>query len=207
LEREEMLLPPNLTQRTGKQLGARHRLKGSNQYIVVSPVASDTNTQKLQITQNNALRILTGCTMYTNIDHLHKETKTLPISCHLKLHASQLQHHAQHPSHPLYDLTHKTEFHRKKKQTIFLIWKKKTINVRNDNMIPLIPDILSQNLRTIHTIIIVAESYKPNPILSCCAPEIDKSEQTLPRCTLFKAYLCTASVRKIANVTKNIYTE
>jgi len=36
-----------------------------------TPVASDTNIQKLKVTQNNALRIITGCTMDTNIEHLH----------------------------------------------------------------------------------------------------------------------------------------
>jgi len=70
-----------------------------------SPVSSDTNIQKLQITQNNALRKIKGCTMDTNIEHLYQENKTLPISCHLKLHSAQLRHPTQHPSHHLYDLT------------------------------------------------------------------------------------------------------
>jgi len=116
-----------------------------------SPVASDTNIQKLQITQNNVLRIITGCTMDINIEHLHQETKTLPISCHLKLHASQQEHQAQHPSHSLYDLTLKTECLRKKKKTMFCDWNGKTINVRNDNLIPLTPEIISKNLHTRHT--------------------------------------------------------
>src|SRR5688572_1469045 len=55
------------------------------------PIISDTNLQKLQNTQNSALRVITGCTPDTNTQHLHKETKTLPLSNHLKLHASQLR--------------------------------------------------------------------------------------------------------------------
>jgi len=41
--------------------------------------------------------------MDTNIhvEHLHQETKTLPILDHLELHASQLQRQDQHPSHPI----------------------------------------------------------------------------------------------------------
>src|SRR5437867_6648100 len=44
---------------------------------VWSPTISDSNLQKLQITQNNAPRVVTGCTTDTNIEHLHKETNIL----------------------------------------------------------------------------------------------------------------------------------
>jgi len=44
-----------------------------------SPVISDTNLKLLQSTQNNALRIATGCTLDTNVQHLHEEMKTLPL--------------------------------------------------------------------------------------------------------------------------------
>src|SRR6476469_4398157 len=54
-----------------------------------SPIISYTNLNKLQATQNTALRIITGCTADTNIQHLHTETEILPLSIHLKLHASQ----------------------------------------------------------------------------------------------------------------------
>src|SRR5688572_22177895 len=49
------------------------------------PIVSDTNLQKLQTTQNSALRVVTGCTADTNTQHLHKKTKTLPLSNHLML--------------------------------------------------------------------------------------------------------------------------
>src|SRR5437867_11444683 len=65
-----------------------------------SPVISDTNLHKLQTTQNNALRVITGCTSDTNTQHLHQETKTLPLSNHLKLHASQLKQKPQLHTHP-----------------------------------------------------------------------------------------------------------
>ena len=65
-----------------------------------SPIASDTNINKLQITQNTALRIATGCTTDTNTQHLHNETHILPIKEHLQLHASQIRQKSQHPTHP-----------------------------------------------------------------------------------------------------------
>ena len=46
---------------------------------------SDTNSQKLETVQNNALRIITGCLPSTPIHHLRAETKILPISTHLDM--------------------------------------------------------------------------------------------------------------------------
>src|SRR3954468_17598779 len=83
-----------------------------------SGTISDTNLQKLQTTQNNAVRVITGCTSDTNTQHLHQETKTLPLSNHLKLHASQLKQKSQLPTHPLYNLTKQAACTRRMKQTI-----------------------------------------------------------------------------------------
>ena len=70
-----------------------------------SPNASKTNIDKLQIVQNTALRIATGCTHDTNTQHLHDETNVLPIHKHLQLHASQIRQKAPQPTHPLHKLT------------------------------------------------------------------------------------------------------
>ena len=87
---------------------------------VWSPIISDTNTQKLQTIQNTALRIATGCTQDTNTQHLHTETKTLPLKQHLKLHASQYRQKAQHAEHPSHHLTTQAQNPRHMKQTTFL---------------------------------------------------------------------------------------
>src|SRR5881296_2283226 len=118
---------------------------------VWSHTISDSNLQKLQITQNDALRVITGCTSDTNIEHLHKETKTLPLPNHLKLHASQLRQKAQLPIHPLNDLTQQTNCPRKMKETIFQNWNRKTINIDN-NLNPPTPESISNNIKTIHTL-------------------------------------------------------
>ena len=44
-----------------------------------SPLAPSTSINKLQVTQNAALRTATGCTQDTNIQHLHDKTQILPI--------------------------------------------------------------------------------------------------------------------------------
>ena len=44
-----------------------------------SPIISSTSLNKLQKIQNAALRTITGCTLDTNTQHLHSETKILPL--------------------------------------------------------------------------------------------------------------------------------
>src|SRR5207248_2695928 len=106
------------------------------------PIISDTNLQKLQSTQNSALRVVTACTPDTNAQHLHKETKTLPLSNHLKLHASQLRQKSQHTTHPLHDLTKQSQCPRKKKQTIFDDWGKQTVTISINSTIPPTPETI-----------------------------------------------------------------
>jgi hypothetical protein len=53
------------------------------------PNVSDTSLKSLQVVQNSALRITTGCHMKAPIQHLHTETKVLPIVDHLDLKCAQ----------------------------------------------------------------------------------------------------------------------
>ena len=69
------------------------------------PLLSSTSINKLQVMHNAALRTATGCTQYTNIEHLHDEILLLPIHEHLQLHTSQYKQKTQHPSHPLHKYT------------------------------------------------------------------------------------------------------
>ena len=47
-----------------------------------SPIISETSWKKLQVVQNHALRIITGCLTKSSETHLHRETKVLPIKPH-----------------------------------------------------------------------------------------------------------------------------
>ena len=42
------------------------------------PSTADCHIDRLQVTQNTALRIATGCTSSTPVRHLHHETRVLP---------------------------------------------------------------------------------------------------------------------------------
>ena len=64
---------------------------------VWSTNASDTSLGKIQHTQNEALRIITGSHKMSSIDHLHSETKMLLVEDHLCLLSAQyLVHLSRH---------------------------------------------------------------------------------------------------------------
>jgi hypothetical protein len=148
-----------------------------------SPIISDTNINKLQTIQNKALRIATGCTTDTNIQHLHEESQILPIKEHLILHASQLRQQAQHPQHPLHHLTQQTPPNRYKKPTIFNN-NHYTINIdtapdNTDNQ------TIKTNMKQIHTHIVQTylNNRTPNKIINIQAPKVNTTELQLNRFT------------------------
>ena len=109
---------------------------------------AESTLRQLQSTQNSALRIITGCTTETNTEHLHIETKTLPLSNHLKLHASQLRQKSQLPTHPLHNLVPQPTGLREMKETIFDNWSGKTITIKNDNNNTPTTELITQNPNT-----------------------------------------------------------
>ena len=136
---------------------------------------------KLQIVQNTALRIATGCTHDTNTQHLHDETNVLPIHQHLQLHASQIRQKAQHPTHPLHKLTIHPHTPRLKKQTTFN-------NTNYTTNIDTHPDTVTQqqisvNSTQIHTSIVQSHLMQRNhnKLIHQHAPKISPSELSLPR--------------------------
>ena len=56
---------------------------------VWAPVINNTTRRYLQTAQNEALRIATGCHKISHADHLHTETKLLPVKYHSELLAKQ----------------------------------------------------------------------------------------------------------------------
>ena len=67
-----------------------------------APSISDTNWSRLQSVQNQALRAATGCLAMTGIDHLHQETKVLPLRTHSNMLTKQLMAAFFLPAHPGY---------------------------------------------------------------------------------------------------------
>ena len=148
-----------------------------------SPIVCNTNLNKLQVIQNNALRLATGCTKDTNQQHLHEETKVLPINQHLILHASQLRQKSQLPSHPLNDLTKPIVSKRLLKSTIYKN-SNYTINFDTEPINTTI-ETIKDNMTSIHSKIVTdyLDNRDINKIINVRAPEIHKSELTLCRKT------------------------
>ena len=67
-----------------------------------APDTANTHIDKLQTTQNTALRIATGCTRSTPIGHLHDETLVLPLRTHMDMRGTHIFSSATDPSHPLH---------------------------------------------------------------------------------------------------------
>ena len=146
-----------------------------------SPIASTTGITKLQTIQNMALRIATGCTSDTNIQHLHNETNILPLSAHLKLHSSQLRQKSQHPTHPLHKFTVLTENERHKKQTIFDNNNNYTVNINMKSDL-ICEDLIQSNLKLIHSHIVSNHlSQRPNKVLQDQTPSVSPAELFLSR--------------------------
>ena len=143
-----------------------------------STLASSTSINKLQVIQNAALRIATGCTQDTNIQHLHDETLILHIHEHLQLHASQYKQKTQHTSHPLHK--HTTYFNTPRlKNTIF--------NNGRYTTFPQTPNTtdIKTNMCHIHTSIVSRHlaTRGNNKILRTPPPHISRPEEILPRLT------------------------
>ena len=146
------------------------------------PIIADTNTNKLQIVQNSALRTITGCTQDTNINHLHTETSTLPIKDHLQLHASQLRQQSLNVNHTLHHLTTQPNPPRMMKQTIYHNLNF-TTNIDTSPHLAT-PTAIKQNLKTIHSQIVqnnIARNH--NSLLNAPPPPINNTELTLPHNT------------------------
>src|SRR5579872_5712541 len=143
------------------------------------------NLNKLQITQNTALRIATGCTADTNTTHLHQETQTLPLKTHLTLHANQLKTKATQ-QHPLHTLLNQPTPRRKQKVSLFL-------NATYNNHIQTGPnptkETITETIKTTHTQIVKEhiDSLPNNKVTNSPFLQIHPSEESLPqqlRCTL-----------------------
>ena len=67
---------------------------------VWTPAAAPSTIEKLQKVQNAALGVATDCTTMSPLQHLHDESKILPIRRHIRMKSvqEQLTHHI--PNHP-----------------------------------------------------------------------------------------------------------
>ena len=143
-----------------------------------TPFMSVTNWDSLQAAQNSALRIATGCHLMTDVNHLHAETKIMPVKAHCEMISKQYLLATQKTNHPnrvRLDIPPP----RQMKKTLV----SKFGNEIEDISYPDLPDdVYKQQLKYIHTKS-VKEIITNNKILKTIPPKINDSEKTLPRKT------------------------
>lgn len=147
-----------------------------------SPQISTTNWKNLQVSQNAALRTITGCHLMASIDHLHQETKILPVKPHNELLSRQYLLSCLLPNHVCHNIVVKPQPPRNIKR-----------NIQNTHLAELQAQYLSNVdlntdsykilLQELHrdTVNRVVADYKPNRVLDAAPPEVDEAEKNLPR--------------------------
>ena len=86
---------------------------------VWSPNLHDTNYRKIQYTQNEALRIDTGCHKMSSIDHLHTEAEMLKVKEHSEFMSAQYLDRCLEPGNVCHPITTRAIPKRQIKKTLY----------------------------------------------------------------------------------------
>ena len=86
---------------------------------VWSPNLHDTNYRKIKYTQNEALRIATGCHKMSSVDHLHTEAEMLKVREHSELLSAQYLARCLEPGNVCHPITTRAAPERRMKETLY----------------------------------------------------------------------------------------
>ena len=86
---------------------------------VWSTYLRDTNYRNIQYTQNDALRIATGCHKMSSVDHLYVEAKMLKVREHSELLSAQYLARCLEPGNVCHPITTRETPKRRMKETLF----------------------------------------------------------------------------------------
>jgi len=149
-------------------------------HIAWQPDTADTHVEKLQTTQNTALRIATGYTKTSPIPHLHRETLVLPLKQYMRMRGTHIYTSTGHPTHALHHL--RTAPARRPRADPPHTTAAQYYQTELDSLPP-IPE--NTSLRThIHTVYTsrTLNSFPPNTLLGTTPPPLHiQREQHLPR--------------------------
>ena len=106
---------------------------------VWSTTTSDTSLVKIQRTQNEALRIITGSHKMSSIHHLHSETKMLLVKDHLNLRSVNIWYTVYTQSMSVTTMDHSL---REMKETLF--------TMHNQTVVPLLANTKKASLQAVH---------------------------------------------------------
>ena len=142
---------------------------------VWSTNASATSIGKIQIAQNEALRIAAGSHKMSSIDHLHNETEMLTEKQHSDLLSAQYLVQCLDPDHVCHNITTMDDAPRQIKHTL---------HTRHYPTVqPLLAATKKETLQAVHTEAVTRaiNSQQPNKVLHNRPPPISSEEDTLRR--------------------------
>ena len=146
-----------------------------------SPILKPTHWKNLQIIQNQAMRIATGCLTMSAINHLHNETLLLPVKIHCDMKNKQYAVACHLPNHPGGKNFNNNKPPRIMKRTISTEHKETTdrligtTNLERTQYKKIIKEIHTDTVES------TISTYSPNKVLNCPALPINKTEKNLPR--------------------------
>ena len=143
-----------------------------------APAISESNWTRLQSVQNQALRTATGCLAMTSIDHLHQESKVLPVKVHSTMITKQFLAAFHQNNHPGNKYLNQQKPPRNLRKTLLDHEPEIREKYRAGNL-------YKDTLKSIHTETVhrTISSYPPNRVLQTQPPEINKEERDLDRKT------------------------
>ena len=141
--------------------------------LVCGKIASNSSIKKIQTAQNETLRIVTGCHLMADIDHIHKEAEMLTVRHHSDLLSEQYLVKClgeEHMCHITRDPPPRQIKH--------------TLNTRHLHKVqPLLADTEKDSLMAIHTEAVAKakRAMKDNRVLDDHPPSISSVETNLRR--------------------------
>ena len=145
-----------------------------------TPNLSKTSWRTLQTAQNSALRTATGNHLMASEQHLHSETKILPVKDHCTMLSKQFLLSTQTNNHPNHINLSGPPRPRPMRDTLKSSFGDEIKGLAPS---PIDSDTRKRHLRTIHTREVrkSIQNLGQNKILNEIPPEINKEEKNLPR--------------------------
>ena len=147
-----------------------------------TPALSKTSWNQLQIAQNSALKIATGCHKIASSDHVHQETEMMPVKDRCYMLSKQFLLSTQTQNHPNYTDLSAPPPPRVTKPTLTTCFGEEINRISSPN---LAPTTYKRLLKSIHTRSVrdSINNLGNNRVLNSQPPKISKTEKELPRIT------------------------
>ena len=133
--------------------------------------------------RDHCLRVVTGCHAAASMEHVHHETKTLPVVDHLQLLSRQFLASAFNERHPSFGTVTSISGPRPLRHTLRSRHLSAVAPFLRDGVLPL--ESRQDVLKELHTDAVTAAIQKldenPNRVLNARPPPVHQSEGELPR--------------------------